>query len=199
MSAVSDPLERAGAELVSRFCTELTALGGEAQTADSEQEAAAAVLAILQDWKTAAVALPGGFAERFPELTSALSAAQVELSVWGDALRSPRETAPLPVGLVVADWAIADTGTLVFLSTPAAGRSLSLLPPAFIALVPPGRLVATRQAVFAAIKAKAASPAAWPTGLSFVTGPSRTADIEGDLSIGVHGPGKVAVIMLPQA
>lgn len=97
-------------------------------------------------------------------------------------------------GVTWADWGIAETGSVVLLSAPRRSRLVSLLPPVHIALLPAERLVATRDDVFARVKSGASDQ--WPTNVVIATGPSRTADIENDLSIGVHGPGHVHVFIL---
>ncbi len=84
--------------------------------------------------------------------------------------------------------AIAETGTLVLSS--AAGRFASLLPMRHLALVREEQLVPTMAEALA--KYGDELPSAWVQA----TGPSRTADIELTLSIGVHGPGVVHVVLL---
>jgi L-lactate dehydrogenase complex protein LldG len=97
------------------------------------------------------------------------------------------------VGVTGCHGAIAETGSLALISGPGCSRTVSLLPPVHVALVRRGDLIATMGEFFqgrAADMARAAS-------CTFVTGPSRTADIELSLTIGVHGPGRVVVILGP--
>lgn len=86
--------------------------------------------------------------------------------------------------------AIAETGSIV--CTSAAGKAVqaSLLPSHHIAIVPCGKIFATLDDFFAA---HAAAP---PTNMTFITGPSRTADIELNLVIGVHGPERLDIIVV---
>ena len=97
------------------------------------------------------------------------------------------------VGITTADAAIANTGTLVLSTSPARPRSVSLTPAVHIALVRKDQLVARMGEAF--VKFGVGAGQAMPSGLFCITGPSRTADIEGDLSIGVHGPAAVSVIL----
>lgn len=97
------------------------------------------------------------------------------------------------VGITMADAAIANTGTLVLTTSPARPRSVSLTPAVHIALVRKDQLVARMGEALA--KFGAGKGQVMPSGLFCITGPSRTADIEGDLSIGVHGPAAVSVIL----
>ena len=91
--------------------------------------------------------------------------------------------------MVEADYAIAATGTLAMLATPERPGSLTLLPPVNVILVNADRIVPDLAAVIAAI-----GPAAIATHrLALITGPSRTADIEKRIVIGVHGPREIHV------
>jgi L-lactate dehydrogenase complex protein LldG len=103
------------------------------------------------------------------------------------------EQARADVGVTSCHAAIAETGSLALISGPGCSRTVSLLPPVHVAIVRRGDLVATMGEFFAA-RGEALAQAA---NCTFVTGPSRTADIELSLTIGVHGPGKVAVILGP--
>ncbi|NLT95432.1 MAG: lactate utilization protein C [Clostridia bacterium] len=96
------------------------------------------------------------------------------------------------VGLTWADYGVAYTGTLVLFSQPHQGRAVSLLPDTHIAVLNSSQIVPTMSSVLQKIK----SLAQMPSCINFITGPSRSADIEMDLSIGVHGPYKVWVIVV---
>jgi len=96
------------------------------------------------------------------------------------------------VGITSADYALADTGTLVMLSSPREARLISLLPPAHIAVVPSGRILSGLDELFATLP----RPADGTSSMVLITGPSRTADIEQILVRGVHGPGKLAVVVV---
>ena len=107
---------------------------------------------------------------------------------------APRqEQARADVGVTACHGAIAETGSLALISGPGCSRTVSLLPPWHIAVVCHDDLFATMADFFRARHDAIARSA----NCTFVTGPSRTADIELSLTIGVHGPGKVAVILGP--
>src|SRR5262249_37303766 len=112
-------------------------------------------------------------------------------AVLGSAPRA--EQARADVGVTGCHGAIAETGWLAMISGPGCSRTVSLLPPVHIALVRRTDLFASMGEFFTA-RADAMARAA---SCTFVTGPSRTADIELSLTIGVHGPGKVIVILGP--
>lgn len=94
-------------------------------------------------------------------------------------------------GLTLATCAIADTGTLVILSSPAQPRSLSLVPPVHICLLDARRLYPDMPTALAEER----WAAAMPTNLIFVSGPSKTADIQQTLAYGAHGPKSLVVIL----
>ncbi|MDR9854455.1 LUD domain-containing protein [Paenibacillus sp. VCA1] len=91
------------------------------------------------------------------------------------------------VGIVLVDHAVAYTGTIVVTSSKDKGRSVSLLPNVLIAVIPAERML-TR--LGEAMREIASVPGdRFPAGVHFISGPSRSSDIENDLTIGVHGPG----------
>jgi len=94
------------------------------------------------------------------------------------------------VGVSTAQAAIAETGTLVLDSACERHRLVSLVPPVHIAIVNASSIVETLSDALALLQKKEISPA-----ITFITGPSRTADIELTLAIGVHGPQELYVIV----
>ena len=96
------------------------------------------------------------------------------------------------VGITSADYALADTGTLVLLSTPYEARLVSLLPPAHIAVLPADRVLTGLDELFSLLP----NPASVASSMVLITGPSRTADIEQILVRGVHGPGQITLVLI---
>ena len=86
--------------------------------------------------------------------------------------------------------AVAETGTLVCTSDGGRAVQAGLLPPHHVAIVRRDRIFATLDDLFSAVTA------APPTNLTLVTGPSRTADIELTLAIGVHGPERLDIVVV---
>lgn len=99
------------------------------------------------------------------------------------------------VGITGALGGLADTGSLIVTSGRQRARAASLLPETHIALLPNDRLYPTMQAFFAAPAAQKLTGDS--SNLVFITGPSRTADIEMIITRGVHGPKRLYVILLP--
>jgi L-lactate utilization protein LutC len=102
------------------------------------------------------------------------------------------------LGLTGADLAVAETGTLVLVSGPGRPRSTALLPPVHVAVFDASALVESLTQVGVVLDAWHRDPAAAPDGaaIHFITGPSRTADIELTLTRGVHGPGEVHAVFV---
>ena len=97
----------------------------------------------------------------------------------------------LDCGVTDVYAAVAETGSLVIRPTAQHGRALSLVPPLHIAVVEPQTIVPDLIDLLSQINAE--SP---PPNITLITGPSKTADIEGALVTGVHGPGLVQVFLL---
>ncbi len=113
-----------------------------------------------------------------------------ELGITPDA----HEIFRFDLGISTAQAAIAETGTLVLESVAERHRFVSLVPPVHIAIVDASRIVETVADALALLRLdKEISPA-----VTFITGPSRTADIELTLAIGVHGPQELYVIINAQ-
>lgn len=99
------------------------------------------------------------------------------------------------VGITGCFAAVAETGTLAMYSGKDSPASMNLLPETHIAVVPIGRIVPHMEDVFQLIRAERV---VMPRALSFISGPSRTADIEQTIVLGAHGPYRVHLIFLEQ-
>lgn len=98
------------------------------------------------------------------------------------------------VGISECDALIAQTGTVLVTSKTAGGRALSCLPPHHVVIARREQLVADLPAAFALVKQR--HGANYPSMISFITGPSRTGDIERILVLGAHGPKKLTIFCL---
>ena len=97
-------------------------------------------------------------------------------------------------GLTSCFCAIAETGTLLLLGGAATPKATALLPETHIAVVRKSRIVDTMEDAFALLREEVGEP---PRATWFVSGPSRTADIELTMVIGAHGPYRTHVILIP--
>jgi L-lactate dehydrogenase complex protein LldG len=177
-----EPVSRPPAECLARFREELTLLG-----VDNFVETS-----------------PGGVRERVQQMVAGqrvLAWDDAHLpyelgSIVGEALRgsSPRAAqAQAEIGVTGCEAAIAETGSLAVISGPGRSRAISLLPATHLAVVRTDDLLFSMGDFFRTrgrILAEAA-------GCVVITGPSRTADIELTLTLGVHGPGRVIVVIGP--
>jgi len=168
------------ADLCARFARELAAVGGEAIVLVEAGDAALAravadrVVAVQRDdlALAAAVGIP---AARLMQL----SGASIDRIEQADC------------GVVAAESLIADTGSAVVQVTEYEDRLLPYLPPACI-------IVARASVLKASLDAAALRAGDDERGERvFVTGPSRTADIEKTVVLGAHGPGSLTVIIAP--
>ena len=105
---------------------------------------------------------------------------------------SREECASAEVGVTSADYALADTGSLVFLTESGESRLISLLPPRHIAVIEHAKIRMSLDELLSAVP----HPGAKSSAMVLITGPSRTADIEMRLVRGVHGPGEITVIVI---
>ena len=107
--------------------------------------------------------------------------------------RVHRGTTPEIEGAEVsrALYGLADTGSVVLGASPDEPRARSLLPEVHVSLLREDRILPGLAELFEALGPDL------PSQLMIVTGPSRSADIEQELTVGVHGPGEVHVVLLP--
>ncbi|MEC0231967.1 LutC/YkgG family protein [Paenibacillus alba] len=118
------------------------------------------------------------------------------VSVWN---RDPENhwkarAAEADFGIVMADYATAYTGSMTVLSSRDKGRSVSLLPTVLMAIIPVERLKTRLGETLVHFDRTGSENL--PAGIHFISGPSRSADIENDLTIGVHGPGIVYALIV---
>ncbi len=181
-----------------RFLEELRALGGHTERVATLEEAREYVLALARE--RGAERLVRWDVEELEEMgvDEPLAEAGVEVAVWRD-LEDFREVAgKADIGLSTARWAIAETGSLVIEGGPGRGRTVTLLPPTHVAVVPVDRMLRTvPEAIGKYAGGEAGGEAdGLPANVTFHTGPSRSGDIEMSIFVGMHGPGDVHVVLV---
>jgi len=122
------------------------------------------------------------------------SLAQLPWQVAGLEMQSRPATNQDLVGVTGAFCAIAETGTLMMLSGEETPATTSLLPETHVAVLDPRRIVATMEDAWDLLRKEYKQP---PRAVNFISGPSRTADIEQTVTLGAHGPYRVLLILAP--
>jgi L-lactate dehydrogenase complex protein LldG len=95
------------------------------------------------------------------------------------------------VGITECEALVAQTGSVLVTNRSSGGRVLSVLPPHHVAIARREQMLPDLSAAFALMQAKYSTD--YPTMISFITGPSRTGDIERILVLGAHGPKRLTV------
>ena len=169
------------------FCARIEALAGKTHRAASAEDARAYVARVIAGRKAQSL-------RTRPFCANAASRRwQAFESGITDRARAARTLcATAACGITSADYALADTGTLVMLASPQEARLISLLPPVHIAIVERERLLTGLDELLSILP----RPAEQTSSMVLITGPSRTADIEQILVRGVHGPGEIHVVVV---
>ncbi len=186
------PIPRDPGVLASRFVVELERVGGRVIRAASGDAASAALRDLIVE--VGATRLVSSDRPEFGRLPVAwlwdeLGCATTA-GVGPVAFRA--RCAAAQVGVTAVGAAIAATGTILLTAAPSRPREASLLPTVHVPIVFESQLVPH---LGDAMKIALAGGTP-PSQVLFVTGPSRTSDIENDLTIGVHGPAAVVVILV---
>lgn len=155
--------------------------------------AAEQVLRILSELNAKRIALAAGEAGESLSLRAAAENAGLTITDWQ---QSPgfEIQYDLDAGITDVHAALAETGTLICASDATHTRGLSLVPPAHLALVRRSDVLPDMIDYWA--RFKGVTNTDLPSSQAFITGPSKTADIEGVLITGVHGPAAVHIILI---
>jgi L-lactate dehydrogenase complex protein LldG len=172
---------------VERFRQALEAVAGRCFVVKDEAEAAEVLRQIVEQRNSQRVAVSDSpLAGRVVGL-AALSAEVLENAAVENLFESD-------LGVTGAQWGVAETGTLVLESDAERHRLASLVPSAHVAFVEASRVRHTLGEVLRAINERGEDELS--RAITFITGPSRTSDIELTLAIGVHGPAELYVVVI---
>jgi L-lactate utilization protein LutC len=185
-------------DLVERFAAEVDAVGGQSYIVPDLEAAGVALHRLLEEaGARSALCWQHELLDRLG-LADLLAAPGVTLhnaatlkSLPADEQR--RIMLACDIGITSCDWAIAETGTLVVCSRPGQERASSLVPPFYVAIVQGAQIVPD---LIDAMNLLSVPLSHLPSNVTFITGPSKTGDIELQLTTGVHGPGKWRVIVI---
>jgi L-lactate dehydrogenase complex protein LldG len=184
------PVENPSVEqMAERFVEELKAVTGEVHRYETMQAAAEKLAEIVE----------GLDAEHIGRTDHAICQELVRdlppECFLNDNDADPAELAKLPAALVGADTLLADTGTSMVACATPHHRLMCYLPPVCIVVAKTEQLVEHMPAAWDKIATRAADPELRGEFV-FITGPSRTADIEKILILGVHGPKRLVVLLV---
>ena len=178
------------AELVNRFEREVTALKAGFFLASNEDAARAWIKQLVQDhaFKNLAAA-PESVISRLLEGLPGVKT--VNQDFCGKAL------ADVDLGVTGCDFLVAATGSVVLTAQKGFGRALSVLPQAHLVIARRDQLVPLPWDAFHQLQVRHGTN--WPSMITFISGASRTADIEKILVMGAHGPKELFVLILDDA
>lgn len=178
--------------LIQSFIKELLHVNTVVDSAETEDELRACVIEIVRKKGISSYAIWESESLKSPGLKELLKGEGLEQIISND----KNEIAEAGIGITGADFAIADTGTLVLLTDEERPRGVSLLPPIHLAIVRKSDIVSNISELFVILQQKLDAGQSVPSCMTFITGPSRTADIELNLTLGVHGPKELYVIII---
>ena len=180
-SARAAPTIRDRAEVINVFKASLDLVGAKCAFVENESQAAEHLSEIVKGLNAKNVVISdSALVHRIVDF-SGIDAVQ-------DASRD--ELFASDVGITSAQWVLAETGTLVLESQPEGHRLVSLLPPVHVCILTAGSIRQTMAEILELADTEANRT------ITFITGASRTSDIELTLAIGVHGPGELYVIVI---
>ena len=175
------PVREPGLDVLAHFRERAAASASTLDAVASEREVPAAVAQYLS-----ARGIPGRGCV-WPSL------AALDWAGAGLALEARFASGEDPVGVTGVFCAIAETGTLCVLSGAQSPASASLVPETHVAVVPAGRIVACMEDAWDLLRAEFGS---LPRAVNYISGPSRTADIEQTVVLGAHGPARVHIVVV---
>jgi L-lactate dehydrogenase complex protein LldG len=186
--------------LLDRFCVELTNLKGEPIVVDGEDAAREKVLELLAAHGTKRLLAWEFQYLPIARMEAAIRSAGIDILVPDVRDEDRPEMLALAeqaqVGLTGADAAAAATGTLIVTTAPGKGRIPTVLAPVHLAVIRADQIVPRIESWVAQQRSAGMAGIRSAGNVCFITGPSRTGDIEMELILGVHGPGRVQVVII---
>ena len=188
-------------DLAIQFLSEVQKLEGHVYQVEDSEAALDQVAEILTDvgakqaltWELDAIGLPG-----LAGVLKEQGIERLDMMVLQHAERQAQLQAleEAEIGISAVDVAIAESGTLVMLHGPNRPRLASLLAPTHLAIVRLSQIVRGLGEALTRLHQGYPNLFADTSNLTFITGPSRTADIEMTLTLGIHGPKALHVIVI---
>jgi L-lactate dehydrogenase complex protein LldG len=177
-------------DLLATYTTRAEAVGVRVVQVATSEEATFWLENLRAELESPALAISSEVTAAAPRLIAALNDASVAWSTPAD----PAEARDAPLGISIAKMAVAETGSVLLAEESLAARSVGLLSLAHVVICRTNDLVPSLEEAASALKEIATRPGG--SFVTLVTGPSRTADIELSLTIGVQGPARVFVLFV---
>jgi L-lactate dehydrogenase complex protein LldG len=176
--------------LLADFTARAASLGVTVTRVEDSAAAAAAIAVIAVELDAATSLVSAQLVRAAPDLVAALARNGLRTAIADN----PTETNDAPLGLSLARLAIAETGSVLLAEPSLEDRGIGLLVATQLVVCPTAALVASLDEAAPIMREIAHQPGGGYATL--VTGPSRTADIERVLTIGVQGPARLAVLFV---
>jgi len=189
---IKNECERKRAQLIEQFQAEVERVGARFYRAADEASVIEYIKQVSRDRRAENAIGWNEIPLDRTNLERSLQEVSVKYSTEASDAHFLRSAVSADLGVSGVDYALADTGTLVLLARTGQARSISLLPPVHIAVVQAEQLLSRLDDLFPLVSLERDLASA----ITFITGPSRTADIELTLVIGVHGPQELHVVLL---
>jgi L-lactate dehydrogenase complex protein LldG len=192
--------------LVERFRTEFSRVSGEMAVCTDSESVIDTIRDLIQSSNFATAAISQHPLCRRLQLEEKLKAALPEIYFVNETMDSESSVersqlrerlSRVELSITGTEYLIADIGTIVTLSNPQASREISLLPAAHLVLATPDQIYPNMAELFREIHEKHGDTLPG-SALTLITGPSRTADIEKVLIMGVHGPTRLLAIVFDE-
>jgi L-lactate dehydrogenase complex protein LldG len=170
-------------ELVQRFSSELVKLKAEFLKAGTWDDARQQLKSLIDRHELRRIAIS-------PDS----DVVQLAQNLQTQSNLSGKDLADIDLGITGCDNLVARTGSVILTTRSGYGRALSVLPPAHLVVARRSQLIPDLDDAYQLLKER--YDTSWPSMMTIITGPSRTADIEKILVLGAHGPKKLFVLLL---
>jgi L-lactate dehydrogenase complex protein LldG len=182
------PVGESIADQIARFQTNALELKADFHLLNHRDELSAALVKLRDSERWKKIGTHSG------ELTDAAAGALALPVCKTDQGYNVADLESCDVGISECDALVAQTGSVLVTNRSAGGRALSVLPPHHVVLARREQMLRDLPAAFQLLKQKYGSN--YPSMISFITGPSRTGDIERILVLGAHGPKKLTIFVV---
>ncbi len=206
LKEIEDEIQNRKEELVQELSAEVEALSGKFFRVKSKEEARSCLESIIKEKKISFALMwnhPLLDALKVEFLLEWLGIKVIPIHPMTDdpeakekCLQFREDIEKAGIGLSAADFVLADSGTIVVRACAGRERSTSLVPPVHIALIKADQILPGLDDLLPFLQKDLHEKGTLESALTFITGPSRTGDIELTLTLGVHGPKEVYMILL---